>query len=104
MILFGWKEWAGDTEPRDYVANLVATEDGLLDFLVGFLSEIRSTTAGSYLERKIPHIRRDAIAHFVDPESLVNRVQSIKANRMNDLTPQQRVAIEAFLNPERELD
>jgi predicted KAP-like P-loop ATPase len=99
MILFRWKDWDSDTEPRQYVAKLANTDEGLLDLLAGFVTIVRSTTGGSYTVLQIPNIRREHIANFINPDSITGRVESIKANRWSQLSPRQQIAVEAFLNP-----
>ena len=101
MILFRWKDWDSDIEPRKCVAELADSEEGLLDLLVGFVTIVRSTTEGKYTVLNIPNIRRDAIATFIDPDSIVNRVESIKSNRWSQLSQKQKIAVDAFLNPQR---
>lgn len=103
-ILFRWRDWAGDAEPKTYVANLVTTDEGLIDLLVGFLSEIRSSGDRSYVERKTPVINRELIARFVEPEPLIDRALSIRAEKMDELSPLQKLAVETFVNPQGDPD
>ena len=82
MILFRWRDWAEKAESKDYVARLTESDDGLLDFLVGLLSEIR-----------------EHVAEFIDPETLVDRVSTIKLQQWAALSQRQQDAVAAFLDP-----
>jgi hypothetical protein len=42
--LFRWVEWGNEEDVREYVKGLVETDEGLLDFLVGFLTQVYEGT------------------------------------------------------------
>ena len=95
-ILFRWRDWAHVSEPNGYVSELVKTDEGLLDFLVGSVTVMLSTGEGKYGIRRTPTISREHISEFVDPESLTNRVERIKNSKWGELSQEQREAVDAF--------
>ena len=94
-----WRKWAGANEPQSFVARLTVKDEGILDFLAGLLTEIRSS--GGYSVTRTPKIRRRDVAEFIDPEALVARVNVIHENMWDSLSQNQQNAVEAFLNPGR---
>ncbi len=50
MILFRWLAWGVESEVKEYVSRLVATDEGVLDLLVGFSSEVLSSDTGRRVE------------------------------------------------------
>ena len=101
MILFRWRDWASISEPKEYVSKLVKTDDGLLDFLVGFVTVVLSTGGGYHSMRRRYNIDQNNISQFIDPESLTERVKRIKNDNWNELSQEQMEAVNAFLNPEK---
>ena len=84
-------------EPKKFVSELVSTDDGLLDFLVGFVT-IRMSAVGYSVSRSM-RISRSSVEDFADTNSLVDRVDEIKKQASDRLTAVQKDAVEAFLNP-----
>jgi len=98
MILFRWRDWADVSEPNGYVSELVKTDDGLLDFLVGSVTVVLSTGGGKYTTRRTPEIRREHISSFVDPQLLTSRVENVRDSKWGELPQEQREAVGAFLH------
>jgi predicted KAP-like P-loop ATPase len=98
MILFRWRDWADISEPKGYASELVKTDEGLLDFLVGSVTVKLSTGVGKYTIRRTPEIRRKHISPFVDPQLLTSRVENIRDIKWGELSQEQKEAIDAFLH------
>ena len=79
--------------------RLTVKDEGVLDFLVGMVTEIRS--GGGYSVTRTPNIRRKNVAEFIEPESLVGRVNNIRDQNWESLSQDQQNAVDAFLNPGR---
>lgn len=93
FILYYWHDWAGDEEPRNWVTNLISSDEGLLIFLVAFLERVTSTSMGDKVSRVIWQIRPSSMEKFVEPDILEQRIN--KLPRAN-LTEQQQAAVEAY--------
>ena len=97
--LYRWRDWASLEEPKAYVEELVATDQGLLDFLVGMAGKIHS-----YPPRRTRNvIRMSDVAEFTDPGHLEVRIARIRKNDWSSLTEEQREAIDAFVRPDEEI-
>lgn len=95
IVLFRWRDWAGIEEPRDFVGRLIQTDDGLLDFLAGMMTQVRSTGRPSIYY----NINEDQIRQFVESSETRRRVEKIKDARYDSLSCRHRVAVDAYLNP-----
>ncbi len=98
-ILFRWRDWADISEPKEYVSELVKTDDGLLDFLVGLMTVVLSTGGGKYTIHRRYHIDQNNLSQFIDSKLLVDRIEHMKNEKWDELSQEQREAIDAFLNP-----
>ncbi len=93
FILFRWREWTGEQEPKQWVNNLVATPDGLLDLLVGFTQRSASQTMGSYASRIHWRISLKDLELFVSVEELQQRVEQIAIDGLHE---RQQLAVQAL--------
>lgn len=96
VVLFYWNEWGDPTDVRAYVADLIAVPEGLADFLAGFLSQIRSGTAGEYYVRREWMINLDSVARYVEIEVLTERLASLRNQDLASFSERQRLAIDTF--------
>lgn len=99
MILFRWKDWVDISEPKEYVSELVKTDEGLLDFLVGLMTVVLSTGRRKYTTDRRYNIDQNKVSQFIDLELITDRVKHIKDDNWDELSQEQREAIDAFLNP-----
>ena len=95
MLLFRWRDWANIKEPQDYVVELIKSDEGLLDFLVGLTNDVLSSGGGHSVKR-IPTINWDSITQLIDPNSLEERVNYIKTVKREQLSQEQKEAVDAF--------
>jgi hypothetical protein len=65
---------------------------------VGLVTVKLSTGGGRYTIRRTPEIRKEHISPFVDPQSITSRVQYIRDTKWNELSQEQREAVEAFFH------
>jgi predicted KAP-like P-loop ATPase len=94
-ILYRWREWENEEEVKKYVADLISTEEGLWDFLIGFTNEVLST-AGDY---KI--ISPKSVNDFADFDSIDKRIQDIVVKQEKELADKQKEVVEALKNGKR---
>lgn len=92
MLLFRWLDWGVEDEVKEYVRKLADTDEGVVDLLVGFSSEVLSSGGRRHVE-----INKDNVAKFVDINSIEKKVNSIKETKLDQLNEPQRESVEAFL-------
>jgi len=77
FMLFRWGIWAGNEAPRRYVADLIETDEGVQDFLVGFLGQTHSATIGDYVEQTAWSMDLEALSKFVDLDVLEKKTRAL---------------------------
>jgi len=95
-ILYRWLEWENAEVVRSYVDKLLSTDEGLWEFLIGFISEVFSTE-GDY---KI--IRPKSVGNFVDLEDVEKRIKRIVVEHGGELTDKQKEVVDALEKGRRE--
>jgi len=94
-ILYRWKEWENIDVVKNYVGELISTEEGLWDFLVGFTSEILSTSGGYKI------IHKTSVNEFADFDDIDKRIQEIVVKQGSELTGKQKEVVDALENGKR---
>ena len=97
-LLYRWRE-CGDSSKVDlYVKDMIKTDDGLIEFIVAFLSKQRIQGVGSYVGRIQWRIHIKNIARFVDLEEITPRIRSISSSQeFKDLDERKKLAIQTFV-------
>jgi len=106
-IAYCWKEWAPESEVKAYIAKLIKTDEGLVDFLTGFMSMSMSQSISDSVFEKNYYVSHKSILRFVEHDtfdSLIVRAQKITSNP-SSLNERSKQAIDAFIdekdNPEK---
>jgi len=76
--LFAWSQGGDEDGPKALVAKAIATDEGLLDFLIACSSAVHSSDRGTY-----EVIRRDSVQHFIDFEDARLRVGVMKPDQFD---------------------
>lgn len=92
-ILYRWREWADPEEGKGWVRDLLKTEAGAVQLLVGFSNKGSSQGMGSYYQRQVTYVRLNELEQFADIKELTARVKKV-AKR--GLPERERLAITAF--------
>ncbi|MGK2959550.1 MAG: hypothetical protein ACSLFB_14405 [Acidimicrobiales bacterium] len=99
-IMYRWRNWASEDEVRQYVAGLVEADEGLIDFLTGFLSMSMSHSGDDRVSRKNFYVSHKTVLDFVSSlelEKLVERARKILTDN-DQLQERQIKAIEVFID------
>ena len=96
ILLYRWREWGLIEDVQDFVGRLVESDEGVLVFLQGMMTET-STSVGMYAARRGWHIPLEGIREFVDLHSLNESVLRIKRERGDGVSDREQAALEAFL-------
>jgi hypothetical protein len=94
-ILFAWSEFTGFDELRTFIESLVASDEGLLNFLVACLTRVVSEMGYRVVETW--RIRRRTVAQFIQPDKLRERVIKLRETKGHELSQTQKTAVEEFL-------
>jgi predicted KAP-like P-loop ATPase len=96
-ILYRWREWKDDEEPRQWASSVVADEGVLARILKAFLSEIRVESVGASGEtvrtsRYVLDPR--SLEPFIDPDSIIEATKHLLETTTDART---RLAAESFI-------
>jgi len=97
-ILYRWKEWAGIEEVKDFISNIVSTDDGLVNFIRAFLGRSVSYGMGDYTGKVNWRMDLKDIGEFIDPKSIEPRIRNIYENDLAKYSEKQKIAVETFLD------
>jgi len=77
FLLYRWKEWGSEVAVNEYIAEMLKTDDGLFNFLKGFVSESWSQSMDDMVAKKNKIIDKKAIGNFVKIDELDKRVENL---------------------------
>ena len=92
VLMYLWLHWGNCDEVKEYVRKLVETDEGVIDFVVGAMHEVWSSSTGYRLD-----IRQEDISAFIDIELIKTKVAGIKDSELQKLNEAQQEAVDAFL-------
>lgn len=93
FFLYRWKEWEGEEKVKEYIKKLIATREGLLALLKGFVSKVLST-AGDYMRLDKKGI--EPLYPIADIEVLVKEITDEEITGMGK---EDKEAVDLFRNP-----
>jgi predicted KAP-like P-loop ATPase len=82
-LLYRWKEWESEEAVKNYIVELLKTDDGLFALLNGFVSESMSQGMGDYVAKRIRKIDKKSISNFTNTEELDKRVSQIDETKLD---------------------
>jgi predicted KAP-like P-loop ATPase len=88
-VLYRWKDWAGDEEPRQWAEGIAKDDQGLVELLEMLLQ--KHFTDGTILHRLDPR----QIEPFVEPSNIIDRARTM--SEKTGLTDNQRTALGQFI-------
>lgn len=92
-ILYRWKEWGTEEEPRDWALKQVTTSPtSALTFLAGLVNMSTSQQMGSYYQQKHWRINLKNVEDFVDAEVMEKALEGVAT----ELSARHQRAVEAF--------
>lgn len=92
-ILYCWKKWDSSEKPRQWVEQLISTEEGVLSFLTACRSRSLSFSTGDSAPRENWKIHLTTIEEFISVETLAKKVAELPIEHLND---EQRETVKAF--------
>jgi len=103
ILLYMWKRLDED-KAKEYLIEQTQTDNGLIKFLEVFNSVSYSQSLSDYVQHENKEFKYKDIAHFIDQETIVERVQEIQKNIVNyDITEESIFAISMFIKNHDEI-
>lgn len=113
-ILYRWRDWEGDEPVKKWTAQTIISDEGLVNFLMGFLSKGYSQTITDRVGKVRWRLAPKSLEPFVDPSKLIERCKNLLKSPPDWLKDRKKIAVRTFTrwfeleskgkNPERELD
>jgi predicted KAP-like P-loop ATPase len=98
-ILYAWLRWDDTQKTIDYVQTLIDKDEGLIEFIMQFLSEIRSHGMTDYVESVKWKINLESVAKFIELDAIDTRLRKIKSSQCyNELGDKKKLAIDTFID------
>jgi len=82
LILFRWREWAGDAAVKAAVNKYVETDEHFLNFLEGFVHTVRRQQLSDYVSEEIKQIQLDNLKAIMDLDEVKGRLATIKSGKL----------------------
>ncbi len=75
-ILYRWREWESDKEPREWISVLIQTAEGLGAFLTAFAQQVTSYGIGDHVAQSQWAVRLSDLENFVVIDELTERIDA----------------------------
>ena len=98
-VLFRWKEWENESEVKDWVSNIVASDEKLPIFLSKFLQKTSSVAINDRVAKIRWRLNPNWLKDFIDVDMLEKRCNEVLSNNsiVSKLDKKEKLAIEQFL-------
>jgi predicted KAP-like P-loop ATPase len=96
-VLLHWPAWAGAQSVHQFVEELIASDEGLADFLAGFLQRTYLHVSGDRVSRGKWVIHIPSVEKLADLSCFKERAEGMLGEEPDWLTDRQRLALEVFL-------
>lgn len=98
-ILFQWRRWGCENIVNEFITNMIETDEGLINFISGFLSESTSHGMSDYVAEKHKHINLESIGKLVDIGEIEPRIRELRSStKINQLGEKEQKVINLFLD------
>jgi predicted KAP-like P-loop ATPase len=84
FLLYRWKDWGSEVAVNEYIAEMLKTDDGLFNFLNGFVSESWSQSMDDMVAKKIKIIDKKAIVTFINIDELDKKVRNLDEAKLDE--------------------
>jgi predicted KAP-like P-loop ATPase len=97
QVLYRWSDWEDENAPREWVSQAIASDDGLVDFLTGFLSKGYSQSIDDRVSEVRWRLDPKLLEPFIDPSGVIQRCKNLLKSPPEWLKGRKRIAIETFV-------
>jgi predicted KAP-like P-loop ATPase len=96
-ILYGWRNWESDKPVREWVSQVISTDEGLVDFLTHFLSKSQSQGMEDRVAKVNFRLDPKSIEPFVNPADIIERCKNLLKLIPDWLKDDRKIAVETFV-------
>lgn len=97
-ILHRWKVWEGvNKNVKEYVSQLISSDEGLVSFLAGFLSKSKSQSVNEATVKVHWYISIEFVKDFTNPDEIIDRCRTIFNSSPEWLKGKKELAVEIFI-------
>ncbi|MGN6699911.1 MAG: hypothetical protein ACTHMR_17295, partial [Thermomicrobiales bacterium] len=102
-ILFAWENWESIAEPQSFVSQLISDDEGLADYLAGFLTTSQSWRSEDRVIQNQWEINLEFVQKFlqIDLGNLLIRTKKVIEESPQWLNGRRRIALETFIREQR---
>lgn len=95
-ILFRWKEWKSEEEPKSFVQKLINNDKGMIQFLEGFMWQQSSQGMDDAVSITSWRSNHKTMQTFTEVQELKKRVKELPKKIKERLTKKQKFGLEVF--------
>ena len=77
-LLAAWQRWTSETEVRTWCDRATVSDEGLLNFLTGFLQYMKSQTMGDWAVRRQPRLNPVWLENYLDKVACADRLRELQ--------------------------
>jgi len=96
-VLYRWRDWEGEEPVKEWTKKIIASNEGLADFLVAFLSESQSYSSGDRVARTYWRLDPKSIEPFINPSEIIERCRKLLELQPDWLKDKRKIAVETFV-------
>jgi len=96
-ILYRWIDWEGKEPVKKWVNDIVKSDQGFVDFLVGFLSKSYSMGMGDRVPKEHWRLYPNMLELFIDIDKSYKRCKRILKSQPEWLKNKNKIAVETFM-------
>lgn len=96
-LLYRWRGWENDDAVKKWVSQVIAPDEGLVDFLTGFLSKGYSQSIGDRVGKVKWRLDPKSLEPFINPSKIIERCKDLLNLSPHWLKDKKKIAIETFI-------
>lgn len=96
-VLYRWRDWEGEKPVREWTAQAISTDEGLVDLLTDFLSMAHSHSLSDRVVKIKHRIDPKNLEPFLNPDEIIGRCTKLLESPPDWLKDRKKLAVETFI-------
>lgn len=96
-ILYRWRDWENLESVRKWTEQVITSDQGLVDFLTGFLSKGYSQSISDRVASVKWHLDPKSLEPFINPSEIAERCKNLLKSSPDWLMDRKKIAVETFV-------